>query len=93
MCAPVLLIGNYYPHFPPRPPTPPTASGQQAPDVPLAQFKAAQSANATHLSADGLRAYIEYEFSVRVCYWDDESKRFGSSFPCEQGLPADAVRM
>ena len=62
-------------------------------DVPLAQFQAAQDANATHLSADGLRAYIEYEFSVRVCYWDDESRVFGSSFPCEQGLPADAVRM
>ena len=62
-------------------------------EVPLAQFQAAQNVNATHLSADGLRVYIEYEFSVRVCYWDEESKAFGSSFPCEQGLPADAVRM
>jgi len=63
------------------------------PDVPLSQFNAAYDVNATHLSADGLRAYIEYEFSVRVCFWDEESKAFGSSFPCEQGLPADAVRM
>jgi len=71
--------------------------GRQKPalqtDVPLFQFQAAQNINATHLSADGLRVYIEYEFSVRVCYWDEESKAFGSSFPCEQGLPADAVRM
>ena len=75
----------YGPHGPRTAPAPP--------DVPLSQFQAAQDANATHLSADGLRAYIEYEFSVRVCYWDDESRVFGSSFPCEQGLPADAVRM
>jgi len=87
------MIGNYYPHFPPRPPTPPTAGHTALPDVPLAQFQAAQEVNATHLSADGLRVYIEYEFSVRVCYWDEESKVFGSSFPCDEGLPADAVRM
>jgi len=90
------MIGNYYPHFPPRPPTPPFAGQQRgtAPDVPLAQFNAAQEVlDASHLSADGLRVYIEYEFSVRVCYWDEETKRYGSSFPCSEGLPADAVRL
>lgn len=60
-------------------------------DVPLAQFKAAQAIqNATHLSADGQRVYLEYANEVRVCYWDDEIKEFGSSFPCD-GLPSDAV--
>ena len=63
-------------------------------EVPLEVFNAAQSIeDATHLSADGQRVYLRRLGNVRVCFWDDESKAFGSSFPCEQGLPADAVRM
>lgn len=89
------LIGNYYPHFPPRPPTPPIAGQQQqAPEVPLCVFEAAQAVeDATHLSSDGKRVYIQRLGNVRVCFWDEEMKKFGSSFPCDEGLPADAMRM
>lgn len=87
------VIPGYTPNSfaPQRPPTPPTA-GQGA-DVNIAQFKAAQSTlEATHLSADGQRVYIQMSDGIRVCFWDEETKRFGSSFPCD-GLPADAVKM
>jgi len=78
---------NYNPHGPHSQPLPPNA-------IPLAQFKAAQSVqDATHLSVDGLRVFCEYDSEVRVHYWDAEMNTFGSSFPCPQGLPADAVRL
>jgi hypothetical protein len=78
-------------HGPSAPrPAPPTASQT---DVPLAQFKAAKEVlGATHLSADGARVYILKMGELRVCHWNEETKRFDSSFPCE-GLPVDAVRM
>ena len=70
----------------------PHAPQQQAPEVPLYVFEAAQAVeDATHLSGDGQRVYIKRLGNVRVCFWDDEMKRFGSSFPCPEGLPADAV--
>ena len=84
----MIFIG-YNPYAPPRT-TPPHAA--DLPDVPLHVFTAAEDVHATHLSADGLRAYVEYDSEVRVCFWDDEGRAFGSSFPCG-GLPADAVRM
>lgn len=91
------LIGNYYPHFPPRPPTPPMAGQPPASDVldvPLAQFKAAQAVNATHLSSDGLTAYDEREYSIWQCFWDEETKAFGGWWHKEDyDLPADAIRM
>lgn len=86
------IFPGYNPYGPPRPNTPPVVG--QAPPIGVAQFKAAQSIlEATHLSADGERVYIQMSDGVRVCYWDEEAKRFGSSFPCFEGLPADAVKM
>lgn len=88
----------YYPHGynpfgPPRSPTPPTAGADGACDVPLSRLKAAQLIqDATHLSSDGQRVFIQRLGSVRVCYWDEKSNRFDSSFPCD-GLPDDAVAM
>ena len=81
------LIGNYYP----RPPTPPTAD--DLPDIPAYLLRAAHDVEgATHLSSNGQRVYIQRLGNVRVCFWDEEMKAFGSSFPCD-GLPADVVRM
>lgn len=78
---------NYNPFSPPKT-TPPTGSQT---DVPLSQFEAAKAIpGATHLSADGARVYILKMGELRVCYWDEEMKRYDSSFPCN-GLPADAV--
>lgn len=82
-----LTFPGYNP-FGPHAPQPAPA----APDVPLHVFKAAQSIkDATHLSSDGLRVYSQRMGNVRVYYWDEETKAYGSSFPCPEGLPADAV--
>lgn len=70
------------------------APAKPAADVPLAQFRAAKALeDATHLSADGQRVYLQRMGKVRVCFWDEESKKFGSSFPCLEGLPGDAVTL
>lgn len=72
---------------------PAAVAPKPAEDVPLYVFRAAKSIDgATHLSADGKRVYVQMSDGVRVCFWDDESKRFGSSFPCD-GLPNDAVKL
>lgn len=77
---------NYNPFFPhaPQQPTP-------LPDVPQARLSAATDVKAQYLSADGQRAYKEMSDGVRVFYWDEEIKVFGSSFPAPEGLPSDAV--
>lgn len=75
--------------FGPRAPQQPAP----APDVPLVQFRAAQAIkDATHLSKDGQRVYSQRMGNVRVYYWDEEMKAFGSSFPCSE-LPIDAVKI
>jgi hypothetical protein len=97
----------YFPPRPPTPPTlrpgPSTSSGgssgqaagtkDSATDVPLQQFKAAQAVNATHLSADGKRAYDERQSSVWYCEWDDDEKKFSVWWRLFEGLPADAVKI
>jgi len=65
---------------------------QPAPDVPLHVFKAAQAAGASHLSADGLRAYRDDRGGVEVAFWNDDDRVFPSWWPCDE-LPGDAVRM
>mgnify|MGYP001610037845 CR=1 FL=1 len=61
-------------------------------DVPLVQFRAAKGIpGATHLSTDGERVYILKMGELRVCHWNKETKQYDSSFPCPDGLPADAV--
>ena len=75
----------YHPHA--APPTP-------ANDVPLAMFRAAVDVHATHLSADGLRAYDQRQYGVWWCGWDEETKQFGSWYKIPGGeLPAGVVRM
>lgn len=89
MMGPYPFPNNYAPQ---RAPTPPTAG--QAPDVNIVQFKAAKAIeDATHLSADGERVYLQRLGNVRVCYWNEKTKRYESSFPCPNGLPPDAVAM
>jgi len=76
---------NYNP-FVPHGQSPP------APDVDLAQLKAAKSVNASHLSADGKTAYDQRNYGTWYCTWDEETKRFSSWWPID-GLPGDAVVM
>lgn len=59
--------------------------------VPLAQFKAAQRAGATHLSADGKRAYCTRYGGVVEAEW--MGRDYGSWWVCPEGLPADAVEI
>ena len=79
-------IVNYNPYAPAKS-TPPTSE-----DIPPAVFDAARVIHATHLSADGQLAYREKMGKMRVYYWDNESKAFGSSFPCD-GLPPGGVKV
>ena len=51
MFPPHLTVNPFGPHAPAHKP------GDSQTDVPIAQFKAAQSVNATHLSKDGQRCY------------------------------------
>ncbi len=84
MFPPHLTVNPFGSHVPSNP--------QPANAIPLANFKAARSLpNATHISADGLCVYVND--GERVYYWDDESKQYGSSFPCLGGLPGDAVKL
>ena len=79
-------LPHHYNPFGPHAPAPAAAP----PDVTLVMFHAAQAVNATHLTADGLTAYDQRQYSVYQCFWDDEEKCFGSWFRCDE-LPADAV--
>lgn len=82
------LPPSYNPFSPHTPATP------SAPDVPLAVLKAARDAGATHLSADGLRAYDQRKYTVWFCFWDDKAKKFGSWYRIvSDELPADAVKL
>ncbi len=59
------------------------------PAIPIPNLEAAKNVpDATHISLDGLCVYTNN--GKRVYYWDDESKTFGSSFPCD-GLPTNVV--
>ncbi len=79
-----MIFNGYNPYSSRTKPTEPANA------IPIANFKAAQQINdATHISADGARVFTND--GERVYYWDEESKRYGSSFPCPEGLPADAV--
>ncbi len=81
-----MIFTGYNPYGPRTKPTEPANA------IPLANFKAAQSIpNATHISADGARVFTND--GARVYYWDAESKRYGSSFPCLGGLPGDVVKL
>lgn len=63
---------------------------QGASDVPLHVFKAAQSVNATHLSADGQRVYCQRYGETLEAEWKEQARSFGAwSVVIE--LPADAV--
>ena len=80
-----MIFQGYNPYGPRSQPT------QPANAIPLANFKAAQLIpDATHISADGEHVYVND--GERVYYWDDESKRYGSSFPCN-ALPSDVVKL
>lgn len=59
-------------------------------DVPLSVFKAAIDAGATHLSADGQRAYCTRYGGVFEAEWDGDD--FGSWWVCD-GLPDNAVEI
>lgn len=89
---------NYNP-FAPSKSTPPTAPRQGSgctadlPAVPLSRLRAAESAGAGWLSADGLRTYRDDRSGIEVAFWDEEAGRFDSWWGCNEGLPADAVKM
>src|SRR3990172_5909980 len=78
---------NYNPYGPhSQPPLPPNA-------IPIANYKVAKLIpGATHISPDGARVYVEHPDEVRVHYWDEESRSYGSSWGCD-GLPGDAVKI
>ena len=80
-----MIFNGYNPYAPPKS-TPPLPANE----IPLAVLKGARDVYATHLSPDGERAYVEKPDGVRVFFWDDGSKAFGSSFPCD-GLPGEVV--
>ena len=82
-----------FPHHLTVNPFGPHAPQPAAPDVPLAQFKAAQQAGAMYLSADGKRAYRDDRGDPEVAFWDDEGRVYPSWWPCGEGLPADAVKI
>ena len=65
------------------------------PDVPEAQFKAAQDIYATHLSNDGKYAYRDDRGYPEVAKWNERTRRFESYWKMADGaeLPADAVAM
>lgn len=86
------VIPGYTPnsYTPQQPHTPPVAG--QAPDVPLILFRAALDVKATHLSSDGLIAYDERKYGVWRCFWDKETKKFGTWFKMFEELPKDAVK-
>lgn len=92
---PYPLSGGVIPGYTPNgfaPPRPPTAGA--APPIGVAQFRAAKAIeDATHLSSDGQQVFIQRLGNMRVCFWDEETKQFQSSFPCPNGLPPDAVEM
>ena len=70
----------------------PHAQPAPANAIPLANFKAAQLANATHISATGHIAYDQREYACWRSFWDNESKTYGSWFRCDE-LPGDAVKL
>lgn len=80
---PHLTVNPFSPHAPQQP-------ANEAPDVPIEVFKAAQQAGAGWLSADGKRVYCQRLGATLEAEWDGD--RWGSWWTCE-GLPADAVRM
>lgn len=82
-----MLFPGYNPFGPHA--TPPTAT--DLPDVPIEVFRAAQLVRASHLSADGKRAYCERYGAVLQAEWNGVD--FGVWWPVEGGLPVDAVRM
>lgn len=53
----------------------------------------AKRAGATHLGADGLRAYCERYSGSLVCFWDAEAGAFGSWFRYLSDMPSNAVRL
>jgi len=81
-----MMIPGYNPFGPRSQPTLPPN------EIPLANHKAARLIpNATHISADGGRVYVND--GERVYYWNEENKSYGSSFPLLGGLPGDAVKI
>lgn len=80
-----MMFPGYNPYGPHAP-----QKATPAPEVPENVFEAAVGIKASHLSKDGRRAYRIRMGSVRVYYWDEETNRFGSDFPCDE-VPADAV--
>lgn len=75
--------------FPGYNPFGPHAPQKAAPDVPLAQFQAAQSAGASHLSGDGSKVYQTRYGKVYEAGWQGDF--FGAWWPLDGDLPADAV--
>lgn len=75
---------NYNPYGPRAPKPDPPA------DVSLVQLRAAQHAGASHLSADGLRAYCERYGAILQAEWDGAN--FGVWWPVAE-LPADVVKI
>lgn len=71
----------------------PHAPAKSAPDVPLAQFKAAKDAGGLYLSADGLRTYRDDRGGPEVAHWDAEAGRFDSWWNCPEGLAPDAAAL
>ncbi len=63
----------------------------KTPDVPLAQFRAAQRAGASHLSADGKYVYTVRYDRVLQAAWNGSC--FGAWLDIGEEMPADAVRM
>lgn len=77
-----MLFPGYNPYGPHTP-------QQPAPEVPASRLRAAESAGAGWLSADGRYAYCERYGAVLQAEWD--GVKFDSWWPVKEGLPTDAV--
>lgn len=66
-------------------------AAQPANEIPLDIFRMAQAVNATHLSADGSKAYRYHYGNALVCFWDEEAKEFGTWFNYLVEIPEDVV--
>lgn len=76
----------------PNPHHPSYSQPQPAPEVPLSTFKAAQAAGATHLSADGSKAFRNDRGNPEIAHWDREMGRFDSWWATDE-VPGDAVKL
>lgn len=80
-----MLFPGYNPYGPHAPQQPP-------PDVPLSRLRAAKSAGAGWLSADGQRVYCERYGETLEAEWKEWTRSFGA-WSVVNELPNDAMKM